>query len=69
MQERAAGSPAKFSDILNAAPDRTARNVRDVVGTAAQRGAVQGDVLNGADLNPISSAHAAEPNVFKLRRL
>lgn len=66
MQERAAGSPAKFSDILNAAPDRTARNVRDVVGTAAQRGAVQGDVLNGADLNPISSAHAAEPNVLQI---
>jgi hypothetical protein len=42
MQERAAGSPAKFSDILGAMPDSGARAVRDVAGTVAQRGAVQG---------------------------
>lgn len=48
MQERAAGSPVKFSEILNAMPDRTPRTVRDIVGGAAQRGAVQNDVLNGA---------------------
>jgi hypothetical protein len=42
MQERAAGSPAKFSDILGAMPDNGARTARDVAGTIAQRGAVQG---------------------------
>jgi hypothetical protein len=42
MQERAAGSPAKFSDILGAMPDSGARTARDVAGTVAQRGAVQG---------------------------
>lgn len=48
MQERAAGSPAKFSEILNAMPDTGARTVRDIAGTIGQRGAVQGDVLGGA---------------------
>ncbi len=42
MQERAAGSPAKFSDILGAMPDTGARTARDVAGTIVQRGAVQG---------------------------
>ena len=42
MQERAAGSPAKFSDILGAMPDSGARTARNVAGTIAQRGAVQG---------------------------
>jgi hypothetical protein len=42
MQERAAGSPAKFSDILSAMPDSGARTARNVAGTIAQRGAVQG---------------------------
>lgn len=40
LRERAAGSPATFESVLNAAPDTTGRAVRDLAGTAAQRGAV-----------------------------
>lgn len=47
LRERSAGSPAKFSDFINAGGD-SGRTVRDILGGAAQRGAVQGDVLNGA---------------------
>ncbi len=42
MQERAAGSPAKFSDILAGLPDSGAQAARNVAGTVVQRGAVQG---------------------------
>jgi lysozyme len=42
MQERAAGSPAKFSDILSGLPDSGAQTARNIAGTVAQRGAVQG---------------------------
>lgn len=41
--ERAAGSPVTFKDLLNMPDDAvTARMTRDVLGTAAQRGAVMG---------------------------
>jgi hypothetical protein len=42
VQDRTAGSPAKFSDIINAMPETGARTTRSVAGTIAQRGAVQG---------------------------
>ena len=50
MQERAAGSPVKFSDILNGLPQNSSRGARNVAGTVAQRGAVQGNVLSGGPL-------------------
>jgi hypothetical protein len=46
MRDRAAGSPASFSDFIKTG-DGGARNARDAAGTVAQRAAVQGDVLNG----------------------
>ncbi len=42
IAERAAGSPAKFSDILNGMPENSSYTARNVAGTIAQRGAVQG---------------------------
>ena len=42
MQERAAGSPAKFSDILSGLPSSGAQATRNVAGAIGQRGAVQG---------------------------
>lgn len=41
-QERAAGMPVKFEDLVKAQDAITNRAVRDVTGTAAQRGAVMG---------------------------
>jgi hypothetical protein len=41
LAERAAGSPAKFADFLGTPHDETGRAIRDVLGTATQRGAVQ----------------------------
>lgn len=58
IASRAAGSPAKFSDFIKQG-DSGARATRDVVGTAASRGAVQGGG-NFSALNPVSSASAAE---------
>jgi hypothetical protein len=48
MQERAAGSPAKFSDILSGLPDSGAQATRNVAGTIAQRGAVQGNAAGAS---------------------
>jgi len=42
MQERAAGSPAKFSDILSGLPSGGGQTARNVGGTIGQRAAVQG---------------------------
>jgi hypothetical protein len=43
MRDRAAGSPVKFSEVLEQMPDTSARTARNVAGTIVQRGAVQGD--------------------------
>lgn len=43
MAEREAGSAVKFSEILNSAPDVSARTVRDAVGSVGARAATQGD--------------------------
>lgn len=47
MRERTAGSPVKFADFLRNYAKEDSRTVQNIAGSAAQRAAVQGDVLNG----------------------